>query len=275
MATKMTRRALMVGVVVATLVAAAGAQQLNPTIVARDQLEVTVWQVQEWSRTYQVAPDGTIDFPELGRVPVEGLTSREVEIDLAKRLKDAQLLLSPQVTIELVQTATKSVTVSGSVVAPGSFQYVGQWRVFDALIRAGQATSAAGEEILLLRASARGPDRDDQPLEQTQVTVSLVDLQKGDLSNNPVLEDGDFLIIPRAEQVFITGYVSAPGGYTVRTGMTVEQALALAGGISERGSSGRIEITRMVEGERTLIKGVKLEDSVKPGDTIKVNRSIM
>jgi polysaccharide export outer membrane protein len=272
----MAKRVAAVVFVVAGLQLVGVAQRPSPKIAERDQLVVTVWGVEQWSRTYPVAPDGTIDFPQLGKIAVVGRTAREVEADLAQQLKAGEYLLDPQVTIDLVQTANKEVTVSGSVINPGSYTYAGEWTVFDALVRAGQATVAAGERILVLR-TRRGPGSVDEasPAQEEVITVSLVSLQRGDLSDNPVLLDGDVVVVPRAEQVFITGYVGAPGSYTVRTGMTVEQALALAGGISERGSSRRIEITRMVDGEREVLKGVKLDDPVKPGDTIKVNRSIM
>ena len=74
--------------------------------------------------------------------------------------------------------------------------------------------------------------------------------------------------------VFITGYVNSVNAYPVRRGMTVEQALALAGGISAQGAKNRIEITRTVNGGKKTFK-VELADLVKPGDTIKVGRRIV
>ena len=43
----------------------------------------------------------------------------------------------------------------------------------------------------------------------------------------------------------------------------------LAGGVTDRGATSRIEIVRMVSGEQKKIK-VKLEDPLLPGDTIVV-----
>ena len=84
---------------------------------------------------------------------------------------------------------------------------------------------------------------------------------------------GSQVIVREAQDFFISGEVRAPGAYPARAGLTVEQALALAGGLTERGSTRRIEIKRV--GEEEILKGVQLDDLVKPGDTIKVNRSIM
>ena len=48
------------------------------------------------------------------------------------------------------------------------------------------------------------------------------------------------------------------------------QRLALAGGVTERGSEDRIEITRLIDGKSVVLKKVKKTDIVKPGDIIKV-----
>lgn len=66
------------------------------------------------------------------------------------------------------------------------------------------------------------------------------------------------------------GEVRAPGSYALQDeDVTVIQALALAGGISERGSTGRIEIVRIIDGELRELKA-DLTDVVLPGDTIVV-----
>ena len=48
------------------------------------------------------------------------------------------------------------------------------------------------------------------------------------------------------------------------------QALSLAGGVTDRGSTARIKIVRIVNGEKKELK-VKLTDIVQPGDTIIVS----
>jgi len=67
--------------------------------------------------------------------------------------------------------------------------------------------------------------------------------------------------------------VRNPGFYVLEPGMTIEQALALAGGLSERGSTRGLAATRMVNGKRTDIS-LKLEDKVQPNDTITVKQRL-
>ena len=69
--------------------------------------------------------------------------------------------------------------------------------------------------------------------------------------------------------MYVFGQVKAPGAYPVDKDTTVLQALSLAGGVTDRGSTGRIKIVRTLEGKKKELK-VKLTDLVEPGDTIIV-----
>jgi len=100
--------------------------------------------------------------------------------------------------------------------------------------------------------------------------TALRDLENGSLSQNAVLRDGDTIFVPRAQSVYVFGQVKNPGAYSLQQNkMTVLQALSLAGGVTENGSTNRIKIVRMVKGDKVEIK-VKLGDIVQPGDTVIV-----
>ena len=87
---------------------------------------------------------------------------------------------------------------------------------------------------------------------------------------NTVLHDGDTIIVSRAETVYVFGQVKNPGAYALQQKSTsVLQALSLGGGVTDRGSTSRVRIVRIVNGEKKEIK-VKLTDVVQPGDTVIV-----
>jgi polysaccharide export outer membrane protein len=250
--------------------------QSNPKVAARDQLTITVVGVKEFSARYPVGSDGAIEFPQLGRLVVEGLTAREVGELVSRQLKGADILLNPQVTVELEQTENKKVIVNGAVRAQGAVSFAGEITLLEAIVRAGGRLPEAADQVLVVRASAMTPDGgaagDDGP---AMVEVDVRRLESGDLSENLILYDGDAVFVRRAQAVTITGYVRNVGAYTVPFGATVEQALALAGGVSERGSDRRIEISRRVNGKLVTLKGVKKTDEVRPGDIIKVGPKIV
>jgi polysaccharide export outer membrane protein len=251
--------------------------QANPRVAAHDQLKVTVVGVEQFSTKYPVGVDGAIEFPQLGRLPVSGLTAREVSDLIARRLKEADIMRNPQVSVEVEQTPTKKVMVNGAVRNQGPVQFAGELTVLDALARAGGRLPEASDLVLVVRSSAvqSGTAAADDPANPPMVEVNARDLESGKLAGNVVLRDGDAVFVRKAQAVTITGYVRNVGAYTVEPGSNVEQALALAGGISDRGSDRRIEITRKVSGKTVTLKGVKKTDLVQPGDIIKVGPKVI
>ena len=93
--------------------------------------------------------------------------------------------------------------------------------------------------------------------------------QAGSLADNVMLHDGDVVVVPRAESVYVLGQVRNPGAYTLEKEATVLQALALAGGVTDRGSMSRVRIVREVNGEKKEIKAEQ-DDPVRAGDTVMV-----
>ncbi len=196
----------------------------------------------------------------------------EVAERLTNQLNDGYLR-SPQVTVEVEQFRSQSIFVIGEVRSPGRYPMTGNMGLLEALAEAGSTTANAGSEVLVihLREGEVGsaPMLPSDEEEQDVTRVDLRALQTGRLSQNIRLLDGDTIFVPRAESFFLSGHVRTPGSYVLEPGMTVLQALTLAGGISDRGSSRRIKILRVVDGERVEID-VEMDDIVLPGDTIVV-----
>ncbi|MBL4784824.1 MAG: polysaccharide export protein [Cohaesibacteraceae bacterium] len=73
---------------------------------------------------------------------------------------------------------------------------------------------------------------------------------------------------------FILGEVNSSGQYIYVAGMTVQNAIAVAGGFTARASQRYVDITRNVNGK--IITGrVRLTDPVRPGDTIYVKERLL
>jgi polysaccharide export outer membrane protein len=68
---------------------------------------------------------------------------------------------------------------------------------------------------------------------------------------------------------FVLGEVTTSGQYPYVNGMTVETAVAIAGGYTPRANRNRAELTRTQDG-RTFSVEVPMAQPVKPGDTIVV-----
>jgi polysaccharide export outer membrane protein len=251
------------------------AQQPGYVVGPQDVLSIAVFDGAELSGRYTVEADGGFTFPMLGRIKAGGRTLRQLEEDLKTRLA-VGFFRNPQVSLTVEQYRSQRVFVVGEVRQAGTYPLTGDVTLIEALSRAGSTTAAAGGEAIIVRAppgrSATSSVLPNQADGAETLRVNLYALQQGNFSQNIMLRDGDTIFVPRADTIYISGQVRSPGAFALQTrDTTVQQALTLAGGATERGSTGRITISRLVNDKKVEIK-VKLTDIVQPGDTIVVPR---
>ena len=239
----------------------------------QDVLTITSYDQADLSGRFSVEADGTFTYPMIGRFTAGGLTLRQVEDGLKKRLKDEGFFRNPQITVAVELYKSQKVFIVGEVRSPGTYPLSGNMNLVEAIARAGSTLASAGAEVVIVHAgeNAAGPtvpDGDDDPKEL--VRVNLRDLENGAPTQNPLLKDGDTVFVPRAQSVYVFGQVKNPGAYGLQQhNTTILQALALAGGVTDRGTTSRIKVMRIVNGEKKELKA-KLTDLVQPGDTIVV-----
>jgi len=99
--------------------------------------------------------------------------------------------------------------------------------------------------------------------EEIKLSFERVAIGGGD--DDPIVNPGDKIYVGAAETFYVSGQVRAAGKLTLAAGMTVQMALAQAGGLTDRGSDKRIKITRKGQ----VIAG-DLATPVLPGDVITV-----
>jgi len=234
-------------------------------IGAQDQLKITVLDEPSLSQTYRVDSDGSITMDYIGRVRAAGATPADLQERVRAKLAEGYLK-NPQVRVEIESYKSQSVIVSGEVRSPGKLPMTGAMTLLEALAAAGSPTSAASSELTV--AHVRRPGSEARDAEVTQ--VNWRDLQVGK-SVDVALQDGDLIHVPKAQTFFIYGQVKNGGTYVLEPGMTVQQAVAMAGGLTDRGSDRRIHATRFVKGKSIEIS-LKLQDRVQAGDTITVDQ---
>ncbi|HWI20570.1 MAG TPA: polysaccharide biosynthesis/export family protein [Vicinamibacterales bacterium] len=246
--------------------------QNDYVIGTQDVVNITVFDQPEFSGKFTVAADGTAMFPYIGRVEVAGLTLRELERQLKAKLADG-FVRNPQVTASLDQFRGRRVFIFGAVSGPGMYPLGDYTTLIEALAKAGY--NAASEAVIVRVPGAKGPVMPEEASAGQVIRVNLREFEKevesGQLSRNVILEDGDTIYVPRVDRnrVFVSGEVRTPGAYSVPEGTTVLQAVTLAGGFTERAATGRIQISRLVDGSQKKLKAA-LGDVVQPGDTIIV-----
>lgn len=240
-----------------------------------DILEIRVYGHEELSKTVMVQPDGTVDYPMISNIPVEGLSLDELR-EILKAQATRYLNERPIISVRFSQTMNVGVTVLGQVVVPGEYLSAKRATIQGAITLAGGTTPRAQlENIKLIR-----------KVGETTETIS-VNLYKfyveGDPSLLPLLEDGDVIVVPGmpgSSDVKVIGEVKEPGNYQIFSGSNVLDALYMAGGPTEKAGLNRIRlISPMKEQSReikvnveSLLKAQSIDNipDVKPGDIIYV-----
>ena len=245
----------------------------------KDLLEISVFGADELSRTVRVSEDGKVTLPLLGEVLVDGLTKAEVEKKLGQLLGE-KYVQNPQVTVFIREYQSKRVSVLGAVEKPGPYQLLGRQTLMQIVSEAGGLTRDAGNEIVIIRQLPDGSS--------TSLRISIDDLfLKGDAKLNVPMEAGDIVNIPvdKPVVVYVFGQVKNPGALQVKKSNipTLLQAIAQAGGFTDRASKGGVIIKRKDEAGkekeikvnvRSILKNKIKDVQLLENDTIYVPESL-
>ena len=274
-----------------------------------DVLKVVVLGQAEMSGEFRVDPEGMINYPILGKIKASGHSALEVERKLTLLLADGYLRRPQVtvtvaeyasqkvfVTGEVSRPGAWALKADRSLLALLSeLGPLGPNAGHEVIVirppAAGPAEATADTPAAPPAEGGEGEAPPDASSTTTTTTVpaapdaatalpfavpgaevfriSLLELQSGNPEKNLPLQAGDTVYVPKAAQVYVMGSVARPGALRYQEGMTVLQALTLAGGVTERGSAGRTKVIRIVGGKK-VEKKVKPTDLVQPEDTLMV-----
>ena len=204
-----------------------------------DQFSVSVLGHPEFSlSSVTVLPDGTFNFPVIGSVRAEGKTTSQLAADLRASLVADGQLNAPDVTVTIIESRPRNVSVIGDVKTPGLYVYKSGWHLLDVIAACGgplqepQLTQAT-----LIKAGA-----------SEGVKIDMVKLMSGaDLSQDYALEPGDIVMVqhrdPDLAEVQVTGDVKSPGQFAVdAAGAPVLAVITQAGGATDNAALSRVQI---------------------------------
>ncbi len=159
-----------------------------------------------------VRPDGKISMPMIEELKAEGLTVKELKIALEKAYRE--ILLDPEITVNLIEFVAPRVFVTGQVVKPGSYDLRAGQTLFQVVALAGGFTRDAHRKQIL---HAR-------PINDHELKVVVVDLTRllkpGNNKFDIVLQDGDYVYIPDSKMAklstIMTAFRAIAPGYGVQ-----------------------------------------------------------
>jgi polysaccharide export outer membrane protein len=234
---------------------------------AGDVIRISVYQNPDLQLETRVSESGVVSFPLLGTIRIGGLPVTAAEKLIADGLRNGNFVKQPQVTIVVLQVRGNQVSVLGQVNRPGRFPIeVADMRLTDMLATAGGIAPTGADLVVLVG------DREGRPY---RVEIDLPTLfAPGGHEKDILVQNGDTLWVDRQELVYIYGEVQRPGPMRLERGMTVMQALATGGGLTQRGTQKGIRIHRKTpDGKIQVIEPV-LDDKVRDGDVVFVRESL-
>ncbi len=168
------------------------------TLGAGDNINLDIFQVEEYSGDYPVLVDGTISLPLVGRVNVSGLSLKETSEAVSQ--KYATYLKRPIVTVGLVTPRPLRIGVAGEVDNPGTYEVslaaesLQFPTVTDMLEQAGGITTIADVRSVRVSRQVGG--------KEVIYNANLWDLlAKNQIRQDISLRDGDTVFVPTVDKI--------------------------------------------------------------------------
>ncbi len=212
---------------------------LNYTLGAGDEVIIDVWGSNEATVRQTISPDGFINIPNLGVVTLSGMTVKEAEQYLRKKLSQIYPVDGEEAASDFKLTLgnirTIQVNVTGEVKVPGTYSISSFSNIYNALYCAGGITELGSlRKVQLVRNGKQ------------KAQIDLYDfILNGVIPDGLTLEDGDVVNVPLyLGLVNIEGSVKRPMYYEVKDGETVQDVLDYAGGFAGDAYRSNINVVR-------------------------------
>ena len=222
-----------------------------------DTLAIHIWNVPDpsFNQSYvtTVERDGTIFIPQLGSIPVAGMTFAKVNQLLHSKLSG--LLKRFDLHVSMGRLRSIKVFVVGEVVRPGTYELSALATASHALYAAcGPARSGSLRHIRVMRGNKLAADLDLYKF-----------FLQGDRSQDVSLQSGDTVFVtPIGPVAAVAGPVRRPAIFELlKDRTTLPELLELAGGLAPSADRRRCQIFRIEAGQKRVIVDINLAQDAK------------
>ena len=236
-------------------------------LAAGDVIRISVYQSADLTLETRLTEGGTISYPLLGSVALAGLTVSEAEKRIADGLRTGNFVKQPQVSVAVQQVRGNQVSVLGQVGKPGRYPLeTGNVQLTDMIATAGGVVPGGADQVVVVGT------RNGQPY-RAEIDLPSV-FGAGRRANDLTLQNGDVIWVERAPMIYMYGEVQKPGSLRLERGMTVMQALAASGGLTQRGTERGLRVHRRdTEGKVRIIEPA-MTDKLQAEDIIYIRESV-
>ena len=233
-----------------------------------DDILISISGYQETNLHATVQPEGNIFIPQVGSIPVNGLTIEEatarIKAKLAQTAYPSLRNGSSSLIISLNKIRSINITILGAS-KPGNYTVSSLTTLFNSLyLCGGPGDINTYRNIELIRDS------------KLYKVVDLYQfLTRGDIRGNVLLKENDVINFPvYKKHVSIQGEIKRPGMFELKDGETFQDLLFFAGGFTHKAYKATVKVTQVTDIERK-VKDIAKADfaAYRPenGDEIKVD----
>ena len=228
------------------------ATPMNYILGPGDELQVSVYGVQEFSATVPVTVEGKVIIKYVGQLSVIGMTVEAA----TKKIKNAIASVystvrsgQSQVSISLSRVRTIKITLIGSKL-PGNYSISSLGTVYNALfLGGGPAINGSYRNIELIR--------NGKVIKTIDIYNFLI---KGNQSDNLGLKEGDVIRIPSySQRVTVDGQVKRPGIFEMKAGETFQDLLTFASGFNELAYTSSVTVLQKT-GKEMKIRDIRASE---------------
>jgi protein involved in polysaccharide export with SLBB domain len=242
------------------------ATPMNYILGPGDELQISVYGVQEFEDEIPVSVEGKITIQYVGQIFVSGMTieaaTQKIKVAIAKVYSTVRSGQS-QVSVSLAQIRTIKVTIVGGK-QPGNYSISSLATVYNALhLAGGPGKNGSYRNIELIR--------NNKVYKNIDIYKFLV---KGDQSDNVSLKENDVIRIPAySQRVTVEGEVKRPGVFEMKKGETFADLLSFASGFNEFAYTSSVNILQKTGKEFKVHDVNESEFKIyqpQSGDVVKV-----
>ena len=223
------------------------ATPVNYILGPDDQIQISVYGVQEYNGNLTISPEGSVTIPSVGEVKLAGLTieaaTQKLKTTMGNMAYGYLKSGGSKIAVTLSKIRSIKVTIIGSV-KQGTFTLSSFSSLFNALYTAGgPAAFGSFREIELIR---------------NNKLVQKIDLYKfllnGDQTDNIGLKDNDVIRIPTYQsRIELQGQVKRPGIFEVLPGESISKIISYASGFTDTAYKASLKVFQRNEKERQVL----------------------
>ena len=238
-----------------------------------DKIGLSIITSTNFAYVLTVSPMGELWIPDIGSVQISGYSFIDAKYKIQKFINNNKFK-EAYIDIVIMNLRRFKMQISGAVMNPGFITITTNDRLVDVINKAGGLHKYANENSISILKN-----------DGSKLICSLkMYNMNGDLSNNPFIYEGDVVDIAYEENyvdfikssmtykknyIFVTGFVKNPHGHKYIPGYSINDYIAMSGGVLEQGSLNNINIIR---------GGINLPyekiEKLLPGDIISISSNM-